>query len=350
MKHFNVKSGSIPLKIFLTVLFAGLVGIMGEIILKYNIDRLSESYTEMVGEHFVNITYADDISVLLYRHQAIVANHVTATEEKDYEKYETEAADIESQLSDTLEEFGTYMTGDLREQLFHSVYSDYQSYLQNAEIALRFSRQDNKKTASYYTVNIMDAFVTTANSHLADLRNYTYDEMASASERMKHYMQLSQIYEIVCIGAIVLAVTVCIIYCVKITVKLDRYKDSLEEEVERKTRDLRLHSERMLELQNNIIIGMANLIESRDGDTGEHVKRTSRYVSMIARTAKERALYPEILTDSYIELLIKAAPCTISAKFPFPTAFCKSPGSSKRKNLNGSRITPQRAAGLFGKC
>lgn len=326
MKIFGLKIGSIPFKIFITVLFAGLTGITGEIVLKHNIDRLSENHTEIVEEHFVNISYSDDISMLLHRHQAIVANHVTAQDKKDYEKYETEAADIEEQLNTILGEFGARMTGDQREQLFHSVYSDYQSYLQNAEIALRFSRQGDKKTAAYYVINIMDSFVTTANKHLADLGDYTYDEMSSASERMNHYMRLSQINEIMCISAIVLAMTVCIVYCVKITAKLDRHKASLEEEVERKTRDLRLHSEKMIELQNNTIIGMANLIESRDGDTGEHVKRTSKYVAMLAETAKEKALYPELLTDSYIELLTKAAPMHDIGKISVPDSILQKPG------------------------
>ena len=111
MKIFGFKLGSIPFKIFLTVLIAGLTGIAGEIVLNRNIGRLSESYTEIVEEHYVNIAYSDDVNVLLHRHQAIVANHVTAQDEKDYEKYETEAAEIEAQLNVVLEEFGARMTG-----------------------------------------------------------------------------------------------------------------------------------------------------------------------------------------------------------------------------------------------
>ena len=54
----------------------------------------------------------------------------------------------------------------------------------------------------------------------------------------------------------------------------------------------------MLSLQDNIIVGMANLIESRDGDTGEHIKRTSFYVNLLACALKERGLYTDLLTDS----------------------------------------------------
>lgn len=320
------KLKSIPIKIFVTVLLAGVISIVGEIALKYSIDKLSENYTEIIEEHSVNNAYADDISVLLYRHQAIAANHVTADGEADYEKYEAEAAEIEEQLRGLMDEFGERMTGDRREQLYHSVYSDYRSYLQNSQIAFQFSRQGDKQTASYYTLNVMDEFLSTANQHIGELREYTLGEMEKARERMNYYMRAARINEVICISVIATAIVVCIIYCVKITADLDRHKEHLEEEVERKTRDLRAHSERMIELQNNTIIGMANLIESRDGDTGEHVKRTSKYVSMLAETAKDRGLYPELLNDDYIELMIKAAPMHDIGKIAVPDSILQKPG------------------------
>lgn len=61
--------------------------------------------------------------------------------------------------------------------------------------------------------------------------------------------------------------------CVGITSRLEKYKNQLEEENERKTQDLIRHNRKMLSIQENAIIGMADLIENRDQDTGEHVKR-----------------------------------------------------------------------------
>lgn len=316
----------ITLKIFITILFAGLIGIIGEIILKYDIDRLSENYTVITDEYSVNTAYTYEISRLLYRHQAVAANHVTADGEDAFDRYEEEAEELECQLDELLDEFGKRMTGDKREQIYHAVYSDYRTYLQNAGIALKFSREGSKGTASYYTVNIMGEIIDKVNSRLDDLNDLTRSEMDEAKERMDYYMRFSQICEIICIGGITAAVVVSLTFCVKITSALDRYNDSLEKEVEQKTGDLRRHSEKMLELQNNIIIGMANLIESRDGDTGEHVKRTSRYVEMLAQAARDRGLFPEILTDEYTELLIKAAPMHDIGKIAVPDSILQKPG------------------------
>lgn len=322
----------IPRKIFISMLTAGLIAIMSEIVLKYDIDRLSENYAEITEEHSVNIDYMHEISGLLYKHQSLAANHVTAKDESVYEDFEEQMKVIEGELDGLLKELSERMEGDDgREQLFHDVYSNYYSYLRNTEVALKFSRSGSTETAAYYTINIMGGFVETVNGNLDKLNELTLGEMREARERMSWYVRFSHLCANVCMAVIAVSVIICTVYCSKITGNLDRYKDSLEKEVEQKTGDLRRHSEKMIELQNNIIIGMANLIESRDGDTGEHVKRTSKYVSMLATAARENGLYQETLTDGYIELLVKAAPMHDIGKIAVPDSILQKPG----------RLTPE---------
>lgn len=315
-----------PFKIFIAVLMAGLIGIVGEIFLVYHMNRLSDGYSEIISEHIVNSGYIKDISGLLYKHQAITANHIAADSEELYDEYEAHAKDIEEQLNVLFDEFGRRMTGDKREQLFHLCYSDYRSYLMNSDVAFKFSREGSTATASYYAVNVMYGFVETANEHLDDLQQLASEEMQAASDRMDRYIAAAGLTEKICITGIIAAVIVSTYLCVRITSGLDRHKKRLELEVEQKTGDLRRHNEKMLELQNNIIIAMANLIESRDGDTGEHVKRTSRYVTMLAEAAQKKGLYPEILTDSYVELLTKAAPMHDIGKISVPDSILQKPG------------------------
>ena len=315
-----------PFKIFIAVLMAGLIGIGGELFLVFHLNRLADGYSEILTEHIVNSEYIKNISGLLYKHQAITANHIAANSEELYNEYEAQAKDIEEQLNVLFDEFGKRMTGDRREQLFHLCYSDYRSYIQNAEVAFKFSREGSDETASYYVVNVMYVFVETVNEHLDDLQKLASEEMRAASDKMDEYIAASQTVGIICITGIIAAVIVCIILCVRITSGLDRHKKRLEIEVEEKNSDIRRHNEKMLELQNNIIIAMANLIESRDGDTGEHVKRTSRYVTMLAEAAQKKGLYPEILTDSYVELLAKAAPMHDIGKISVPDSILQKPG------------------------
>ncbi|MDE5994400.1 MAG: HD domain-containing protein, partial [Oscillospiraceae bacterium] len=79
-------------------------------------------------------------------------------------------------------------------------------------------------------------------------------------------------------------------------------------------------------IQESTIIGMANLIESRDHDTGEHVKRTSVYVELLAKAAKQAGYLPDILTDRYIDLTVKAAPLHDIGKIAVSDSILQKPG------------------------
>ena len=72
--------------------------------------------------------------------------------------------------------------------------------------------------------------------------------------------------------------------------------------------DLVDHERKLSEIQSHIISGMANLIESRDTETGEHVNRTSRYVRIIAEEARAKGIYADQITDHFIILLYTLAP------------------------------------------
>lgn len=324
----------ISFRIFITVLIAGIVGILGEIILKYNIDRLSDNYRMIVNEVVVNRQYATQIDLLIYQHQTLVSKHVINEEEALYDAYEAEAEEIRAQLLAQLDEFGARMAGDEREQIYHKVYSNVNSYLQNADAAMKLSREGSKGTAAYYCNNIMNELLKKVNGNILEMNEFAVAEMDDAYARMEQYIFRSRISELVCIIAIVAATVICLVYCVRITLNLDRYKEELEEEVAAKNKALQEHNEKTIAIQNNTIIGMANLIENRDGDTGGHVKRTSGYVSLIAQAARAEGYCTEILTDEYIDLLIKAAPLHDIGKIAVPDSILKKPG----------RLTPEEFA------
>ena len=83
------------------------------------------------------------------------------------------------------------------------------------------------------------------------------------------------------------------------------YNDLIQQD----TKDALMENQRKLsEIQSHIISGMANLIESRDTETGEHVNRTSRYVKIIAETARKKGVYADQISDNFIMLLFTLAP------------------------------------------
>lgn len=61
-------------------------------------------------------------------------------------------------------------------------------------------------------------------------------------------------------------------------------------------------------MQSQIITRLANLIESRDTETGHHVARTSYYVKTLAEDARQDGVYNDIITNDFIKTLVDLAP------------------------------------------
>ena len=75
----------------------------------------------------------------------------------------------------------------------------------------------------------------------------------------------------------------------------------LEEKVKERTK--------LLERTNSAAIYcLAALAETRDPETGEHIKRTQEYIRELALELQGKDKYKDVLTNDYIELLYKSAP------------------------------------------
>lgn len=110
------------------------------------------------------------------------------------------------------------------------------------------------------------------------------------------------------------------------TIELDQYRHNLERMVREQADKITEDARRLSKIQDSVIIGMANLIESRDGSTGKHVKNTQMYVRMIANELRRRRLFEAELTEEYIEDLCKAAPLHDVGKIKIPDAILQKPG------------------------
>jgi putative two-component system response regulator len=75
----------------------------------------------------------------------------------------------------------------------------------------------------------------------------------------------------------------------------------LEDEVARRTRELTA-------IQDVTIQAMASLAETRDSDTGNHIRRTQFYVKALTGKLQNHPRFRAFLTDSMIEMIFKSAP------------------------------------------
>ncbi|MFZ6871027.1 response regulator [Undibacterium sp. Di27W] len=75
---------------------------------------------------------------------------------------------------------------------------------------------------------------------------------------------------------------------------------------------------KLAKMQDAIIMAMASLAETRDNETGNHIRRTQNYVAALARKLKHHARFSNDLTDENIELLYKSAPLHDIGKVGIP--------------------------------
>lgn len=122
------------------------------------------------------------------------------------------------------------------------------------------------------------------------------------------------------------------------TIELSQYRSNLENMVREQAEKITEDARRISMIQDSVIVGMANLIESRDGSTGKHVKNTQTYVRMIADELHRRKLFEAELTPEYIEDLCKAAPLHDVGKIKIPDAILQKPGKLTPEEFDAMKL------------
>ena len=93
----------------------------------------------------------------------------------------------------------------------------------------------------------------------------------------------------------------------------------LAAEVARRTKQISI-------VQDVTIMAMASLAETRDQETGNHIRRTQHYVRLLALELRKQPKFAAVLDDATIELLFKSAPLHDIGKVGIPDAILLKPG------------------------
>lgn len=112
------------------------------------------------------------------------------------------------------------------------------------------------------------------------------------------------------------------------------YSKMLENEVAEKAK-------KISKIQERFIVSFANMIELRDDITGQHVKRTSRYVRIIANALKKRNIYPGIITGEFVDAICKAAPLHDIGKIAISDSILRKPGKLTEEEFEIIKTHPK---------
>lgn len=119
---------------------------------------------------------------------------------------------------------------------------------------------------------------------------------------------------------------------------IENYNAQLKSEVEAKTKNI-------MHIKDMMVLGMADMVESRDISTGGHIKRTSAIVHIFADKLKQYSKQLGVDED-FLKLVEKAAPMHDLGKIAIDDSILKKPGKftdieyaeMKRHTTEGARI------------
>lgn len=127
---------------------------------------------------------------------------------------------------------------------------------------------------------------------------------------------------------------------------IEEYNITLEKEVAEKT-------ENILHIKDMMVLGMADMVESRDNNTGGHIKRTSSVVSIFSSKLNE--FCDEFgFDETFLKQVKKAAPMHDLGKIAIDDVVLRKPGKYteeefneiKRHTVEGARIVENILGGI----
>jgi len=107
---------------------------------------------------------------------------------------------------------------------------------------------------------------------------------------------------------------------------LDQKVHERTAELEQANAELRAKSEEVYKVQDATIIAFSSLAESRDNETGMHLRRTQNYMRALAVATRDHPRFGGMPDDDTIELLYKSAPLHDIGKVGIPDSILLKPG------------------------
>ncbi len=90
--------------------------------------------------------------------------------------------------------------------------------------------------------------------------------------------------------------------------------------------DVEKKGQEIAKLQNGLILVLADMVESRDQCTGDHVRKTAAYTKVIMDELRKEGLHTDVLTDDFVDDVVNSAPLHDVGKIQVSDALLNKPG------------------------
>ena len=313
---------SLSISALIVTFIAELAGIIGIIFLQYSLDHQSTLFNSMIEDVFEAESDVEQIRSLLYKYEynmSIVLNSSESTQAETLKELTQTELELRQQLFVHGQLMKNMQPGSEKELLFRSVNDDILKYLNFNVVLLSMKEFESQEDMAKFFDNNILPLMNSVNYSIDILSKITKAYIENSKAEMAAYIHNSQLFSILGFIVIVIAIIISIIYSYRVL-----------KDLEQKNKFFKSKSEssemRISEIQYNTIMGIADLVESRSGETGQHVKRTSHLVNMILMQAKKKGRWSDVLTDNFIDCVTRAAPMHDLGKIVIPDAILNKPG------------------------
>ncbi|MCR5109145.1 MAG: HD domain-containing protein [Lachnospiraceae bacterium] len=113
------------------------------------------------------------------------------------------------------------------------------------------------------------------------------------------------------------------------------YNDTLNKEVGQKTENIK-------SIQEKVVLGLANMVENRDNNTGGHVKRTSDVIKYLVKEVRAQGIYD--MDEQLANDIVRAAPMHDLGKITIDNHILNKPGRLTKEEYDIMKTHSEKSA------
>lgn len=225
----------------------------------------------MVEDVFAIENDVDHLKGLLYKYEYNMVAAMISFEE-DLDDTQRELRNTELEIRNQLKIHGQLLKkmkkGTHQEILFRSVNDDILRYLNYNAVMLSMRESESPQSIGQFANRNIFPLMRGVNSSIDTLSKISDSYIDNSRAEMASYQKSTRFFAIIAFIFISISIVISIIYSYRVLHGLEETNDFFKSKSE--SNEMRIY-----EIQNNTIMGIADLVESRSGETGQHVKRTS---------------------------------------------------------------------------
>ena len=260
----------------------------------------------------------------LYQIQVLSILNIMSANSDEKAGYEQLIGTLDKQNLDAIAHLEKIYTREDEQEVIKELSDNYSKFMDNQKLASDIAVADSGSTLRVYVNSVMSTYLECMNESIDELRAM----LTSRVDRMTKSISVAASNSFRISLAFAIAMSITLIYAIYLTNKSSKMIN------EQFVTQSKTHREQIINMQGKTINDLAELVESRDGNTGTHIKNTAWYVDILSRNMKEMNQYKDILTDDYCERMVQYAPLHDLGKILVSDTILLKPGRLSNDEFN----------------